>query len=128
MIGAGWLARECGFPKVLSLDIGGTSADFALIIDGEPQYGTGEMIGEFPLYIPSVSVSSIGIGGGTGGWNGGIGGGVTFPVGGGTRTVTAALGIVRRLLDGPAPAGGYYTPSKLMGADYVLSLPDVRLA
>lgn len=34
---------------------------------------------------------SIGIGGGTGGWNGGIGGGVTFPVGGGTRTVTVAL-------------------------------------
>ena len=26
-----------------------------------------------------------------------------------------------------APAGGYYTPSKLMGADYVLSLPGVRL-
>ncbi|WP_374473328.1 trans-acting enoyl reductase family protein [Arenimonas sp.] len=42
-------------------------------------------------------------------------------------TVTAALGIVQRLLQGPAPAGGYYTPSKLMGADYVLSLPGVRL-
>lgn len=42
-------------------------------------------------------------------------------------TVTAALGIVQRLLGGPAPAGGYYTPSKLMGADYVLSLPGVRL-
>ncbi|MBW8313053.1 MAG: saccharopine dehydrogenase NADP-binding domain-containing protein [Rhizobium sp.] len=42
-------------------------------------------------------------------------------------TVTAALGIVQRLLAGPAPAGGYYTPSKLMGADYVLSLPGVRL-
>jgi hypothetical protein len=33
---------------------------------------------------------SIGIGGGTGGWNGGVGGGVSFPLGGGTRTVTAA--------------------------------------
>jgi short subunit dehydrogenase-like uncharacterized protein len=42
-------------------------------------------------------------------------------------TVTAALGIVARLLDGPAPAGGYYTPSALMGADYVLSLPGVSL-
>lgn len=31
---------------------------------------------------------SIGIGGGTGGWGGGFGGGVSFPVGGGTRTVT----------------------------------------
>ena len=47
---------------------------------------------------------SIGIGGGTGGWNGGIGGGVTFPVGGGTRTVTAALMTlqIRRASDGSA--------------------------
>jgi short subunit dehydrogenase-like uncharacterized protein len=42
-------------------------------------------------------------------------------------TVTASLGIVERLLAGPAPAGGYYTPSMLMGADYVLTLPGVSL-
>ena len=42
-------------------------------------------------------------------------------------TVTAALGIVARLREGVPPPGGYYTPSKLMGADYVLGLPDVRL-
>lgn len=65
VIGAAWLARQAGESKVLTLDIGGTSADFALIIDGQAQYGTGEQIGEFPLYIPSVSVSSIGIGGGS---------------------------------------------------------------
>lgn len=65
VIGATWFARQAGEQRVLTLDIGGTSADFALIIDGEPQFGTGEMIGEFPLYIPSVSVSSIGIGGGS---------------------------------------------------------------
>ena len=40
-------------------------------------------------------------------------------------TVTAALGIVERLL-GAAPAGGYYTPSRLMGAEYVLALPGVQ--
>ncbi|MGX5733711.1 hydantoinase/oxoprolinase family protein [Bosea thiooxidans] len=65
VIGATWFARQAGEKRVLTLDIGGTSADFALIIDGEPQFGTGEMIGEFPLYIPSVSVSSIGVGGGS---------------------------------------------------------------
>lgn len=65
VIGAAWLARQAGENRVLTLDIGGTSADFALIIDGEAQFGTGELIGEFPLYIPSVSVSSIGIGGGS---------------------------------------------------------------
>ena len=41
-------------------------------------------------------------------------------------TVTASLGIVERLLSAPAPAG-FHTPSRLMGADYVLSLPGVRL-
>jgi short subunit dehydrogenase-like uncharacterized protein len=42
-------------------------------------------------------------------------------------TVTASLGIVERLLDAAPAEGGYYTPSMLMGSDYVLSLPGVRL-
>ena len=41
-------------------------------------------------------------------------------------TVTASLGIVQRLLEGARPAGGYYTPSQLMGADYVLELQGVK--
>jgi N-methylhydantoinase A len=65
VIGAAFLARQAGESRVLTLDIGGTSADFALIIDGAAQFGSGELIGEFPLHIPSVSVSSIGIGGGS---------------------------------------------------------------
>lgn len=65
VIGAAWLARQAGESRILTLDIGGTSADFALIVDGEVQFGTDELIGEFPLHIPSVSVSSIGIGGGS---------------------------------------------------------------
>ncbi|GIX39962.1 MAG: membrane protein [Silanimonas sp.] len=40
-------------------------------------------------------------------------------------TVSAALGIVSRLLAGPAESG-FKTPSLLMGADYVLTLPGVR--
>lgn len=63
--GAAWVARQAGVKNVLTLDIGGTSADIALVIDGAPQFGTGEAVGEFPLHIPSVSVSSIGIGGGS---------------------------------------------------------------
>lgn len=63
--GASWLARQAGVDRVLTLDIGGTSADVALIIDGQPQFGKDEKIGDYPLHIPSVSVSSIGIGGGS---------------------------------------------------------------
>jgi short subunit dehydrogenase-like uncharacterized protein len=39
-------------------------------------------------------------------------------------TVSAALGIVQRLLGAELP-GAYYTPAMLMGADYVLTLPGV---
>lgn len=35
------------------------------IRDGEAQFGTGEHVGDFPLHILSVSVSSIGIGRGS---------------------------------------------------------------
>ena len=53
----------------MSLDIGGTTrrrgADRAT---AQPQYGTGERIGDFQIFIPSVSVSSIGEGGGSIAW------------------------------------------------------------
>lgn len=43
-----------------------------------------------------------------------------------TLTVSAALGIVTKLMAAQRPIGGYYTPSRLMGADYVLRLPGVK--
>jgi short subunit dehydrogenase-like uncharacterized protein len=42
-------------------------------------------------------------------------------------TVSASLGIVEHLLREAPATGGYYTPSQLLGADYVLSLPGVSL-
>ncbi|CAM3669922.1 hydantoinase/oxoprolinase family protein [Bordetella sputigena] len=68
VIGASHVAATAGIPRCLSLDIGGTSADIAVIIDGKPQYGVGELIGDFQIYIPSVSVSSVGEGGGSIAW------------------------------------------------------------
>jgi short subunit dehydrogenase-like uncharacterized protein len=43
-----------------------------------------------------------------------------------TLTVLAALGIVAKLMGPQRPIGGFYTPSRLMGADYVLRLPGVK--
>ena len=73
VMGASWVAAEAGVRNAITLDIGGTSADVALIIEGQPQFGMGEKIGEFPLYIPSVSVTSIGDGGGSIAWVDGFG-------------------------------------------------------
>ncbi|MBN9428579.1 MAG: hydantoinase/oxoprolinase family protein [Burkholderiales bacterium] len=68
VIGASYVAEVSGLPRCMSLDIGGTSADVAIIVDGKPQYGVGERIGDFQIYIPSVSVTSIGEGGGSIAW------------------------------------------------------------
>lgn len=68
VIGAAYIANQCGIRHCMSLDIGGTTADVALIVDGQPQYATGEYIGDFQIHIPSVSVSSIGDGGGSIAW------------------------------------------------------------
>ena len=68
VIGACRVARMADVADALSLDVGGTSADVAVVRAGEPQYGVGEMIGDFPIYIPTVSVTSIGEGGGSIAW------------------------------------------------------------
>src|SRR5690606_2287079 len=68
VIGASHVAATAGIPRCLSLDIGGTSADIAVIMDGKPMYGVGELIGDFQIHIPSVSVSSVGEGGGSIAW------------------------------------------------------------
>lgn len=65
VVGAGVVARAAGTHAVLTLDVGGTSADVALLIDGVPAFGTGHAVGEFPLAIPTVAVVSSGQGGGS---------------------------------------------------------------
>ena len=72
---------------------------------------------------------SIGIGGGGGGWNGGVGGGVSFPIGGGTRTVTAALMTmqIRRVSDNAAVWEGRAT-AIAPGADAMSAAPALLQA
>ena len=43
-----------------------------------------------------------------------------------TLTVLSALGVVNKLMAAQRPIGGFYTPSRLMGADYILRLPGVK--
>lgn len=68
VIGAADVAARIGAGDVLSFDVGGTSADVAVIRGGKPAFGVGEMVGDFPIYVPTVSVTSIGKGGGSIAW------------------------------------------------------------
>lgn len=58
------LATAAGVSRLITMDMGGTSVDCA-IVDGAVPYSTESLIGEFPLILPSVEVSSIGAGGGS---------------------------------------------------------------
>ena len=64
VMGAAWVARQAGWAHVITLDMGGTSADVS-VVDGEPAYSTEASVGEFPVIMPSVDISSIGAGGGS---------------------------------------------------------------
>ena len=66
--GAAFIAKSLGISKAISLDIGGTSADFSCIEDGEPAYSTATRVGGFPVTMPSVWLRSIGAGGGAIAW------------------------------------------------------------
>ena len=66
--GATAAARICeaaGIAHAISFDMGGTSADIAVIENGDVQFTTKARVGELPLMMPVVGVNSIGAGGGS---------------------------------------------------------------
>lgn len=68
VIGAAHVAGLARTRHVLTLDVGGTSADIAVITDGRPMQGMGHKVGGYPIYVPAIMVSSIGCGGGSIAW------------------------------------------------------------
>ena len=68
-IGGAYVARAAGVDRALALDMGGTSCDVCVILDGEPLYSSDfELEFGFPVSVPSVSTRTIGAGGGSIGW------------------------------------------------------------
>ena len=68
VIGAAYVASRAGFPNIITLDVGGTSADMAVVENGRPRVSTSEHIGGVPVIMPVVGVSAIGAGGGSVAW------------------------------------------------------------
>ncbi|MBJ2150250.1 hydantoinase/oxoprolinase family protein [Paracoccus sp. IB05] len=67
VIGAGFIGQVIGDDKLITLDMGGTSVDMA-VIDGEVPYSNENTVGDFPVLLPAVDVSAIGAGGGSVAW------------------------------------------------------------
>jgi N-methylhydantoinase A len=68
VMGATYVCVRAGYRDLITFDMGGTSADIALVRDGQPVYSTDETVGDFPIVMPVVGVSSIGAGGGSIAW------------------------------------------------------------
>jgi N-methylhydantoinase A/oxoprolinase/acetone carboxylase beta subunit len=67
-IGAASILRQAGFEAGVSIDVGGTSADVALIQDGAPALRSDGMIGTFPIRVPTADVLAVAAGGGSIAW------------------------------------------------------------
>ena len=68
VMGAAMLGRTLGYGKILTLDMGGTSADVAVVKDGGAQVSTVRQFVGHSLKITMVDVLSIGAGGGSVAW------------------------------------------------------------
>ncbi|HSF29332.1 MAG TPA: hydantoinase/oxoprolinase family protein [Candidatus Tectomicrobia bacterium] len=65
VIGAVSVAHSVGFSNIISIDVGGTSADICLVRDRQPEITKDAKIGPFPLKIPIIDINTIGAGGGS---------------------------------------------------------------
>ncbi|HEY8538814.1 MAG TPA: hydantoinase/oxoprolinase family protein, partial [Steroidobacteraceae bacterium] len=63
--GAVWVAKQAGFSNLLTLDVGGTSTDVALIRDGEPRLRRETTVGDVTVRASSIDIRSVGAGGGS---------------------------------------------------------------
>lgn len=63
--GAVWFAEQAGHRDFLTFDMGGTSTDVALVLDGEPKIGRETSVGDLTVRSTSVDVRTVGAGGGS---------------------------------------------------------------
>jgi N-methylhydantoinase A len=63
--GALWIASQAGFPNLLTIDVGGTSTDVALIQNGEPRLRRETTVGDVTVRASSVDIRTVGAGGGS---------------------------------------------------------------
>ncbi|MDR5699038.1 hydantoinase/oxoprolinase family protein [Agromyces aerolatus] len=68
VVGTTFLARELGLKNVLSFDVGGTSVDSCVVVDGKPSEIHEAEIDGLPLLIPIFDIRTIGAGGGSIAW------------------------------------------------------------
>jgi N-methylhydantoinase A len=67
VIGGRWTGDNCGKSNIITIDIGGTSADIGVIQDGELRIKNPRdtEVGLLPVLVPMIDIDAIGAGGGS---------------------------------------------------------------
>ena len=67
VIGGRWTGGHCGKDKIITIDIGGTSADISVIEDGELRIKNPRdtEVAGLPVLVPMIDIDAIGTGGGS---------------------------------------------------------------
>jgi N-methylhydantoinase A len=65
VIGARRVGEAAGFKDLISVDVGGTSADVCLVRGGEAEVTVEGRVGAWPLQVPMIDIHTIGAGGGS---------------------------------------------------------------
>ena len=74
VVGAQYITNLINEKDLITVDIGGTSTDISLVVEGRFEASDEKTISGYPVRIPSIDISTIGAGGGSIGWvdSGGI--------------------------------------------------------
>ncbi|MDP2645114.1 MAG: hydantoinase/oxoprolinase family protein [Desulfobacterales bacterium] len=125
-----YLGEMFGTNNVISVDMGGTSFDMLLVVEGEAQVSTEEWVGSYRLAVPIVKVSSIGAGGGSIAWldptgvlqvgpksAGSVPGPACYCKGGESATLTDADLLL-----------GYLNPDNFLGGERILDIQKATAA
>ena len=65
VIGAAVIGEEAKFKNLVTFDVGGTSTDVSVIVDGKPLFASNRMVADYPVKTPMVDIHVIGAGGGS---------------------------------------------------------------
>jgi N-methylhydantoinase A len=106
------LARLLGRPNLICVDMGGTSFDVSLVVDGAPDVSSEAELEGFPLMMPVVNIHTIGAGGGS----------LAYAEAGGLRVGPESAGAD----PGPACYGRGGTEPTVTDANLVLGRVDER--
>ncbi|MGX5775592.1 hydantoinase/oxoprolinase family protein [Methylorubrum zatmanii] len=68
LLGSIHMARLAGYKDILTVDVGGTSTDVAIIEDFTPMYTSSSMVESYPVKTPMLDIVTVGSGGGSIAW------------------------------------------------------------